>query len=243
MILKLIEEGRKVDEVIFYDTGVEFQAIYSVRDRMKSVFNKNGILYTELKPERPFLYDMLERPKQKRNGENVFGDGWCGGGCRWGTIQKLHTINKYLPKDKTDITMYVGIAADEIHRLKKLDEWKIAPLQEWKMTEADCLKYCYEKGFEWKEGDVRLYDVLDRVSCWCCRNKNMKELRNIYLKLPTYWRNLKDLQEKIGVNMKGYRVDAYYGDLGDLNNLQKMWEDEQKQISVFDYLGENDVYN
>ena len=42
------------------------------------------------------------------------------------------------------------------------------------MTEKECLKYCYQHGFEWKEASVRLYDVLDRVSCWCCANKNKK---------------------------------------------------------------------
>ena len=39
--------------------------------------------------------------------------------------------------------------------------------------------------FSGKENDVRLYDILDRVSCWCCKNKNRKELKAIYQYLPT----------------------------------------------------------
>lgn len=72
------------------------------------------------------------------------------------------------------------------------------------MTEADALAYCYENGFSWLEGTIRLYDVLDRVSCWCCCNKNLRELRNMCIYLPKYWERLKDLQRKIDRPMKGY---------------------------------------
>lgn len=64
------------------------------------------------------------------------------------------------------------------------------------MTEADCLSYCYDKGFSWLEDGIELYSILDRVSCWCCANKNLKELRNYYIHLPKYWQKLKDLQNK-----------------------------------------------
>lgn len=55
------------------------------------------------------------------------------------------------------------------------------------MSEKQCLEYCYKKGYEWRENGVKLYDVLDRVSCWCCSNKNMKELRNYKKYLPEYF--------------------------------------------------------
>lgn len=65
------------------------------------------------------------------------------------------------------------------------------------MTEQDCLNYCYNNGWDWNENGVELYSILDRVSCWCCGNKNLKELRNIYLYLPDYWDLLKGLQSRI----------------------------------------------
>ena len=34
MILRLIEENKPLDEVVFYDTGMEFEAIYKVRDKI-----------------------------------------------------------------------------------------------------------------------------------------------------------------------------------------------------------------
>ena len=105
--------------------------------------------------------------------------------------------------------MYVGIAADEHDRLKKERKpYKIFPLASYKLTEAACLELCYAAGYFWEEdggaGVVRLYDILDRVSCWCCCNKNLKELRNIRKYLPLYWEKLKDLQRQLERPMKGF---------------------------------------
>lgn len=76
------------------------------------------------------------------------------------------------------------------------------------MKESDCLNYCKQKGIKWiehtKNGDVDLYDVLDRVSCWCCSNKNLKELKSIYKYLPEYWEKLKFLQSKTNRPFKKY---------------------------------------
>lgn len=209
MLLRLINENKPLNEVVFFDTGMEFQAIYNVRDAVLGMLKVRGITYTELKPDEPFLYSMLERPKTKRTGEKVLGNGWCGGPCRWGTFQKLRALDKYA-KSKNAV-VYIGLAADEVKRLENLESYKRAPLAEfWNMTEAECLQYCYNHHFYWYEDTdseakkIRLYDVLDRVSCWCCCNKNLKELRNIYNFLPEYWQRLRYLQFVLERPMKGY---------------------------------------
>lgn len=95
--------------------------------------------------------------------------------------------------------MCVGIAADETRRIEReRAEWMRLPLVEAGMTEADCLALCYERGHEWMQDEVMLYDVLDRVSCWCCRNKNMRELRAMHDKLPRYWERLVALEDQLG---------------------------------------------
>ena len=70
---------------------------------------------------------------------------------------------------------YIGIAADESKRIERHAAKRLI-LVELGMTELDCLNYCHQKGFNWYEGEYELYDHLDRVSCWCCRNKNLKEI-------------------------------------------------------------------
>ncbi len=199
MVLKLIEEDYPLDEVVFYDTGMEFSCIYKVRDKIISLLKENKIKYTELKPDTPFWIDMLIREKKKRNGQIVYRDGYCGGACRWHTFKKQAICNKYTK----DSIVYIGIACDEIKRLKMIDINKRTPLVDWNMTEKDCLEYCHVNDIYWDEDGVELYSILDRVSCWCCKNKNLKELKNIYLHLPKYWKMLKGLQDKIDVPMKG----------------------------------------
>ena len=139
MVLMLIERDLPLDEVAFYDTGMEFQAIYDLRDAMLPIFQRHGIKYTTLYPDNPFLYDMLERPVKGRERR---GYGWCGGLCRWGTTCKLRTIDQYAERQGAKV--YVGIAADETPRLQKERKpYKLFPLAEFGMTEADCLQYCY----------------------------------------------------------------------------------------------------
>ena len=200
MLLMLLEKEMPLDEVVFYDTGMEFKAIYNIRDKVKLLLQEKNIKFVELKPEYDFEYKMFDKPVKKRNGTIGKGYSWCGGVCRWGTTDKLRAIEKYTQGNYE----YIGIAGDEIKRInKERKPNKIMPLVEWGMTEADCLEYCYNHGYDWVEDGIDLYSVLDRVSCWCCANKNLKELKNYYVYLPTYWEKLKELQSKTDRNMKG----------------------------------------
>lgn len=61
MLLLLLEKKMPLDEVIFYNSGMEFQAIYDIRDRIKPVLEQRGVRFTEVRPDVPFLYNMLER--------------------------------------------------------------------------------------------------------------------------------------------------------------------------------------
>ena len=54
MLLTLLNRGETLDEVIFYDTGMEFKAIYRIRDKIVKTLADKNIKYTELKPKLPF---------------------------------------------------------------------------------------------------------------------------------------------------------------------------------------------
>ena len=224
MVLMLVERQCRLDEVVFFDTGMEFRAIYGIRDQLLPTLYDNGIKYTELQPRTTLLYNMLERQYESKKTGKKIGYGWCGGMCRWGTAEKRMAIDKYA-REKNATTVYVGIAADEPRRLKNTKPHITHPLAEWGIGEAECLSYCYAQGYEWSECGIRLYDVLDRVSCWCCRNKNRKELRNIYRYLPEYWERLKELQSKIDAPMKHFH-NRVYGDYGNVFDLEKVFERE-----------------
>lgn len=214
MVLRILEENLPLDEVIFFDTGMEFDSIYHNRDKMKRLLAERKILFSELSSKNHFLFDMFVRPIKYRDPQSKpypihYGYEWCGGrGIRWGTSGKLSQImnhyKEYYPGE--DITEYVGIAFDELGRVKDNNRsgiLKVYPLIDWRMTENDCLTYCYNREWNWDENGVELYSILDRVSCWCCQNKNLRELKNIYIYLPEYWQRLRGLQSRIDSPMKG----------------------------------------
>lgn len=209
MVLRLMEEEMPLDEVIFYDTGMEFDSIYRNRDKMRTVLINKGIQFTELKDSESFYYRMLVKPVKYRNQTDKeypyhYGYEWCGGRCRWGTSGKVQAIKRHYKTVYGDekVYEYIGIAADELDR-KMDDANKLYPLIDLGMSEKDCLRYCYDCGYDWDEDGVELYDILDRVSCWCCSNKNLKELKNIYQHLPNYWQMLRGMQSRIDRPMKG----------------------------------------
>lgn len=195
MVLRLIHDKKPLDEIVFYDTGMEFQAIYKNWALLTKYAYSIGINCTILKPQCPFLYTMFEKPVNVGKPNEHHGYSWCGGCCRWGTTAKLKSLDKYC--QEKNAVCYVGIAADETARLvKERKSYKVFPLAEWGMTERDCLEYCRRNGINWEENGIDLYTILDRVSCWCCANKNQWELYNIWRHLPEYWERLKTLQAK-----------------------------------------------
>ena len=224
MVLRLLETGSQLDEVVFYDTGMEFNAIYKNRDQLRAILDAEGIKFTVLEPSTPFLYDMLKRPVYSAQKGHHNGYGWCGGVCRWGTARKMQALNTYA-KSIGATKHFIGIAYDEPDRNERLAPPKVSPLFEWKMTEADCLAYCRGKGFSWQEGDVDLYAILDRVSCWCCANKNRKELKNMYEYLPAYWERLKMIQNQLDRPMKKLH-NAKYGDYGNVFDMERVFAEE-----------------
>lgn len=235
MALYILEHDLPLDEVIFYDTGMEFDAIYRNRDKLTAILRQRGIKYTELHPQNPFLYDMIERPVTSKQKGSHCGYGWCGGVCRWGTTWKTQALDRQAQNAERH---YVGIAADEPKRLDRLTKPKTALLAEISMTEAQALQYCYERGWDWKEqtsatpsGYIDLYQILDRVSCWCCANKNRRELENIHRFLPEYWQRLEAIQDQIERPMKKWHSKKY-GDYGNVRRMAEVFKEEPRRTDT-----------
>ena len=167
MLLKLLELKYPLDIVVFYDTGMEFDCIYKIRDKVKLILQQHDVEYVELHPSEPFLYSMFERKVKERNKESYhYGYSWCGGLCRWGTSQKLKAIKNFKKSLNDDVIDYVGIAYDEPQRFEKAQqEGKVLPLVEWKMTEQDCLDYCWSNGWYWIEAERERERERERESC------------------------------------------------------------------------------
>lgn len=183
LLLELIRRKEPLDEVVFFDTGWEFPAMYEHIEKVKSFVKNNGIKFVTLRSPVPFDEAF-----------KVYG--WCGGNIRWGTYFKTETLDKYAKSHNA--LQYIGIAFDEKHR--QLNKEKLYPLVDWKITEKDCLIGCYKAGFDFGG----LYTICDRVSCAYCRNKSISEIKKLREAYPDYWEKLKSLQSQTNIPYKQY---------------------------------------
>ena len=194
MVLHLMELGAPIDEVIFCDTTMEFPALIRHVEKVKQVIEEAGIKFTTLKSTYDFEYWLLEYTPKRRNPnlEGLNGKSWAGPMTRWCTKHlKTELIERYMRelRKQYDVIQYIGIAADEGHRLERTQQQgahKRYPLNEWGWIEADALYYCYDKGYDW-EG---LYNLFGRVSCWCCPLQPLEELRTLRKHFPELWDKL-----------------------------------------------------
>lgn len=220
LLLELIRRKLPLDEAVFFDTGWEFPAMYEHIEKCKKLCEEHGIKFATLHPEKSFDYLMFDYEFTKRDGTKQIGRSWCGGRCRWGTAEKLKVLDKYAEQNKGSV-VYIGIAADETARLEKeRAEYKRFPLAEWGITEAECLRGCYEAGFDWGG----MYELLDRLSCKVCANKNLKELRNIRKHYPSVWEELKDYQRKTDRPYKGVGKSVF--------DLEKRFIFEEERLAA-----------
>lgn len=223
MLLLMIENNMKIDEIIFLDTGVEFPQMYQHIEKVKAMIGRE---ITVLKAEKSYEYYMLEHVKTRGKNKGQKGYSWADFRNRWCTSNlKQQVIKKYMKKYKEyKIIEYHGIAIDEQKRLEKNKNKNVRyPLAEWGLTEKDALQYCYDKGFTWNG----LYEKFDRVSCWCCPLKSLKELRVLYSDFPHLWEKLKEWDNK---TYRKFRADYSVQELEDkfkkelLNNSNKLEE-------------------
>lgn len=183
MLLKMIEKDMRIDEIVFCDTGMEFPQMYKHLTDVIKYTHRN---ITVLKAEKSFEYYLGSHIKKNKGvgyGFPDFKNRWCT------TLMKQNLMRKYC-KNSVE---YHGIAFDEKHRADKNKTKRNIkyPLIDWKMTEKDCLEYCYKEGFNWGG----LYEKFNRVSCWCCPLQRIGELKTLYNEFPKLWKELQRLDK------------------------------------------------
>lgn len=192
MLLLMIEKGIHFDEIVFFDTEWEF---LEMMIHLKQIEKVTGYKITRLKPERSFSYWFWQHWPDRKHSQPELGKSWPTPIRRWCTRVKNQTIDKYCGNS----LRYIGFAYDERKRLKSKNIQKLNarfPLIEMRMTEKDCLNYCYDNWYNEQIPWSGLYEWFDRVSCWCCPLQPLKSLRNLYLHFPRLWEILKMMDQR-----------------------------------------------
>ena len=195
MLLMMLENDIAIDYIVFADTGKDFPQMLLHLEKLEAYIAARypfAPKITRLKAEKTFDYLMFEHEKTKGKRKGQYGYGWTTMLARWCTAQlKEAVINKFCKGLGDSYIHYIGIAADEPKRLR-LDPRKEYPLAKWNITEEMALQYCYDRGFDWGG----LYKHFDRVSCWCCPLKNLRELKTLWRYYPDLWTELRQMDER-----------------------------------------------
>nr|DAR30786.1 MAG TPA: phosphoadenosine-phosphosulfate reductase [Caudoviricetes sp.] len=107
----------------------------------------------------------------------------------------------------TNIVQYLGIAADEPERIQRHDKpgFKM-PLVEIGWTEADCRKWCEERGLL-----SPIYTTATRGGCWFCHNQGIDQLRILRKEYPDLWKLLMkwDRDSPVSFHADGHTVHDF----------------------------------
>lgn len=231
MLLRLMDLGEQIDEVVCCDTYKEFPVMYEHIAQIRQIVENKGIKFTLLKHERTFDEWFFEYTPKRRKPEEFkakYGDAkglsWADSRTRWCTDRlKTKLIDKYFREleKQFNVIQYIGIAVDETERLERKNnkqENHKHPLVEWGWTEADCLAYCYSLGYDWGG----LYQHFNRVSCWCCPLQSLDDLRKLRKHFPELWEELRDMDRR---TWRKFRADY------SVDELDKRFVFEEQRIA------------
>ena len=234
MLLGMIERGMPIDCILFCDTGLEFPAMYG---HIAKLERDIGIPITHVRAEKSFeelmfYADIKRNPESaalKKYGPDIKGYGWAGPRMRWCTARLKDTPREKFLREirkEYDVKEYIGLAADEGYRLERKQNRQpghVHPLVDWGMTEADCLQYCYDHGYDWNG----LYEQFKRVSCWCCPLQPLPELRQLYHNHPALWEQLKEWDK---MTWRSFRADYSVEELEIRFDFEDEWQGAGKPI-------------
>lgn len=191
MLHLLIDQNADIEAVMHFDTGWEFPEALAHVDLVEK---RTGIEIIRVRPERPFDWHMYERPVVARKGPlsgsvHRHGYGWPSAFRRWCTRLKVRAMEKAATQlGLKRATRAIGYAFDEIDRAESRTKYepryeKVYPLIDAKMKESDCLRFCYDLGYDF----FGFYEKFDRMSCYCCPLKAIDEHRTLRKCHPELW--------------------------------------------------------
>lgn len=213
MVLRMLELNDPVNYPVsamgFADTEFEFDELY---DYLKFI----DFYIQEHYPDAPKL-EMLKPLKTWEDwfyGEITRGNnkGKVRGAplrvypCWWSRHSKLEPLQRAA---KSHRWSFVGIAADEAHRVQKQDPTKIArmqiryPLIEWGWTENDCMEYLSHLGI-----GNQLYLSFNRIGCYHCIKQPISSWYQVWKDWPDkFAESIEWDKESMRVSNHGLRMD------------------------------------
>ena len=180
LMVILIRDDAPLDGVIFADTGGETPDTYRSVEVAKEYLGKHGVPFTTVQA-RPQETDLYGTAMRRRVIPSVQ---W-----RWCTRDfKVRPIHKYYRKLQRHVNQYMGIAVDEIHRMKDSREpfiTNIYPLIDKRLTRSDCVDIIEAAGLP----------VPQKSGCFFCPFNSSERWRQLLELNPVLFEKAIELEE------------------------------------------------
>ena len=206
-----------------------------VKNKAIPIFEEWGFTTKIVRSEKDYL-DLFNQVVAKskipeRNGKKR---GFLiGGMCIANDRLKLAPIKQFYRKFDlagVEYGQYIGIAVDEIQRLKRLKASnKVSLLQEFSFTEKMAYDIC-------KEYDLLspTYNFSKRGGCWFCPNQGYVEFAYIKSKYPELWEELRRLDKEENVVSHGFKYGKTFSE------VDARVDEILSRQNLFDLMGEKD---
>ncbi len=185
LMIMLIRDEVPLDGAVFADTGGETPATYDSLNVARNYLSKYDIPLTVVSA-RPRDTDLYETAFRRRVIPSVK---W-----RWCTRDfKVNPIHRYYSKLGGHIYQYIGIAFDEVYRMKdSRDEFitNLYPLVENRLTRQDCIDIIAKEGLP----------VPEKSGCYFCPFNSTERWRQLLERYP----NLVDKAIELEENSKHF---------------------------------------
>lgn len=207
-----LEHGEPLDMAVYCEVMFDKDTSGEVPEHRDFVYNRmipwlegNGVPVHVVRGEKTYLdcfFHVIEKPikvlerKGKHRGFPIGGKCLINRDCKSGPMQKYIKANGL-----SGAIQFVGIAADEKKRLKRLDgETKISLLAKYGFTEADAKALCQKHGLY-----SPVYGFSVRNGCWFCPNCRDIEFAEFKRRHPQLWQKLLELGKTENLVSYGFK--------------------------------------
>ena len=180
LMVMLLRDGAPLDGVVFADTGGETPATYESVETARTYLAEHQIPFTvvQARQRNTDLYGTAQRRKVIPSVQ------W-----RWCTRDfKVNPIHQYYRELGSHINQYVGIAFDEIHRMRDSRETYVTnlyPLVDRRLTRQGCIDLISDAGLP----------VPEKSGCYFCPFNSTSRWRWILERYPELFAKAIELEE------------------------------------------------
>ena len=177
-ILISLEKNEPLDEVTWVEVMFDKETSGEVPEHRDFMYNslkpfceKHGIRFTILHSPKTYEDVFHQTFKSGKNNGKKYGFARARG-CFVNKECKVRAFKEYKRRQESSIVFYVGIAADEPKRLKRLNnKTEISLLEKYGIAEKGALELCKKNNLL-----SPVYEITRRNGCWFCPYAKDKEV-------------------------------------------------------------------